>query len=278
MIGLNLRPWLERRVFKALIPVVVAGLVAACATVPLTGRSQLNLLSDAQLFKMSLDNYREVLSKSKLSQDQAKVAMVRRVGGRIAGAAEDFLRENGLEHEIDKYKWEFNLIEDAKTVNAWCMPGGKIAVYTGLLPITKDETGLAVVMGHEVAHALAKHGNERMSQALLVQLGGIALSVALSEKPQQTRELYLAAFGAGATIGIMLPYSRRHEYEADRIGLTIMAKAGYDPRAAVGLWERMNEVGKGARPPEFLSTHPAPESRIEYIKEFIPEALEYYRG
>jgi len=133
------------------------------------------------------------------------------------------------------------------------------------------------VVGHEVAHALAKHGNERMSQALLIQMGGIALAVALAEKPQQTRELYLAAFGAGATVGILLPYSRQHEYEADRIGLTIMAKAGYDPRAAVGLWERMNEASKGKRPPEFLSTHPAPESRIEYIKEFIPEAMEYYR-
>jgi len=278
MTWLKSRHWKNRRLFKALILAAMAVLVTACATVPLTGRSQLNLLSDAQLSKMSLDSYREILGNSKLSQDREKVAMVRRVGAKIAQAAEDFLRENRLEHEIDKYQWEFNLIEDDKTINAWCMPGGKIAVYTGILPITKDETGLAVVVGHEVAHALAKHGNERMSQALLIQMGGIALAVALSEKPKQTRDLYLAAFGAGATVGILLPYSRQHEYEADRIGLTIMAKAGYDPRAAVGLWERMNEVGKGKRPPEFLSTHPAPESRIEYIKDFIPEALEYYQG
>lgn len=253
-------------------------LVSACATVPLTGRSQLRLLSDSQMMKMSLASYREVLKKSKLSKDKKKVAMVRRVGKRIAGAAEDFLRENHLAHEIANYKWAFNLIKADKTVNAWCMPGGKIAVYTGLLPISRDETGLAVVMGHEVAHALAKHGNERMSQALLVQMGGVALAVALSEKPAETQALFMAAFGVGTTIGVILPFSRRHEFEADRIGLTLMAKAGYDPRAAVGLWQRMKKAGQGKRPPEFLSTHPAPDSRIEAIKGFIPEALRHYKS
>lgn len=253
-------------------------LVSACATVPLTGRSQLRLLPDSQMMRMSLASYREVLKKSKLSQDKKKVAMVRRVGKRIAGAAGDFMRENHLAHEINNYKWEFNLIKDDKTVNAWCMPGGKIAVYTGLLPISRDEAGLAVVMGHEVAHALAKHGNERMSQALLVQMGGVALAVALSEKPAETQALFMAAFGVGTTVGVMLPFSRRHEYEADRIGLTLMAKAGYDPRAAVGLWQRMKKAGKGKRPPKFLSTHPAPDSRIEAIKGFIPEALRHYNS
>jgi predicted Zn-dependent protease len=158
------------------------------------------------------------------------------------------------------------------------MPGGKIAFYTGILPITQDENGVAVVMGHEVAHALAKHGNERMSQGLLVQLGGMALAVAISEKPKATKNLFMVAFGLGAQLGIILPYSRRHEYEADRIGLTLMAKAGYHPRAAVGLWERMRDMSKGKRPPELLSTHPLPQSRIEYIKSYIPEAMRHYKG
>jgi predicted Zn-dependent protease len=204
--------------------------------------------------------------------------MIRRVGGRIARATEQFLVENGLGHEVSGYQWEFNLIQDDDTINAWCMPGGKIAFYTGILPITRDETGVAVVMGHEVAHAVAKHGGERMSQGLLVQLGGVALAVAMSSKPAETQNLFMSAYGLGATVGLVLPFSRQHEYEADRIGLTLMARAGYDPRAAVGLWERMNEISKGkGAPPEFLSTHPAPTSRIQYIQEFLPEAMQYYR-
>ena len=253
-------------------------LLVGCATVPLTGRTQLNIMGDQQLSQLSLTQYRELLQKSKLSTNRTQVAMVRRVGSRIARACEQFLRMNGLESEIKNYQWEFNLIDDPKTVNAFCMPGGKIAVYSGILPICKNETGLAVVMGHEVAHALAKHGNERMSQALLIQLGGIALAVALAEKPAATQTAFLAAFGLGATVGIMLPYSRSHEYEADRIGLTLMAMAGYDPHAAVGLWQRMDAQSKGkSKPPEFLSTHPVPASRIEFIKKYIPEAMKYYR-
>lgn len=269
---------IQRRFVGGLVVLtVVLAVLAGCATVPLTGRSQLSLVSEPELLKMSLQNYKEVLGKAKLSQDPEKVAMVRRVGQRIARATEEFLAESGLGQEIQNYAWEFNLIEDDKTVNAWCMPGGKIAVYTGLLPITRDETGLAVVVGHEVAHAVANHGGERMSQTLLVQLGGVALAVALAEKPRETQNLYLAAFGAGATVGILLPFSRSHEAEADRIGLTLMAKAGYDPQAAVGLWERMNDLSKGKRPLELLSTHPAPASRIDNIKAFLPEAMSYYR-
>jgi predicted Zn-dependent protease len=225
---------------------------------------------------LSLDQYDKVIRQSRLSGDRKKVSMVRRVGKRIASAAEDFLRRSGREHDINDYKWEFNLIEDKKTVNAWCMPGGKVAVYTGILPYTRNERGLAVVIGHEVAHAIARHGNERMSQALLVNLGGMALSVALAEEPSLTRQLSLAAFGLGASVGILLPYSRTHESEADRIGLTLMAMAGYDPREAVPFWRRMNKKA-GARPPAFLSTHPAPDTRIEDIKTHIPEAMTYYR-
>lgn len=259
------------------LSILLGALLAACATVPLTGRTQLNLVSDSQLMQMSLTNYDKILKESKLSRNQKQTAMVRRVGGRIARAAEEFLRENGLEAEIKNYQWEFNLIEDDKMVNAWCMPGGKVAVYTGLLPVAQNETGLAVVMGHEIAHAMARHGNERMSQSLLVALGGVALAVALHDQPAQTRNLYLAAYGAGATVGVMLPYSRHHETEADRIGLTIMAKAGYDPREAVPFWNRMNKAAGGKRPPEFLSTHPAPASRIQDIQRFLPEAMKHYR-
>jgi predicted Zn-dependent protease len=255
---------------------VILFLFVACAEVPITHRKGLHLVPQSELLTLSLREYDQVLKKSKLSTDQKKVQMVRRVGERIARASEAFLRDSGRESQIQDYKWEFNVIKDDKMVNAWAMPGGKVAVYTGILPITQDETGLAVVMGHEVAHAMADHGNERMSQGLLASMGGIALSVALSKKPQQTRELFMTAFGVGATVGLLLPYSRLHESEADRIGLMLMARAGYDPKEAVPFWERMNKK-EGPRPPEFLSTHPAPASRIANLKVYIPEALPYYQ-
>ena len=255
---------------------VLVFFLVSCAEVPLTKRKSLNLLPKSHLFSLSLQQYSKVLKESKLSRDQKKVQLVRRVGNRIAVAAEGFLKDSGLGWQVKDYKWEFNLIDDDKTVNAWCMPGGKVAVYTGILPITKNENGLAVVLGHEVAHAIANHGNERMSQALIVNMGGVALSVALAEKPKSTRNMFMMAFGAGATVGFLLPYSRVHESEADRIGLMIMARAGYDPREAVPFWQRMNEKA-GPRPPEFLSTHPAPASRIANIKSYIPEALPYYQ-
>ncbi len=263
-------------VFK--LTIIMAGLffLAACAEVPVTKRKGLHIVPTSDLLALSFQQYDEVIKKSKLSTDQKKIQMVRSVGERIARSAEAFLKDSGRGNQIAHYKWDFNLIEDDKMVNAWCMPGGKVAVYTGILPYTQDETGLAVVMSHEVAHAVAEHGNERMSQALLANMGGMALSVALANKPSQTRELSMAAFGAGATVGFLLPYSRLHESEADRIGLMFMARAGYDPRAAIPFWERMNKKA-GPKPPEFLSTHPAPESRIGNIKTFIPEALPYYQ-
>ena len=201
----------------------------ACATVPLTERKSLRFIPDSELLSLSFQQYSEVLKKSKLSNDPMKVQRVRRVGERIARASEEFLRESKMEEDIKNYKWDFNLIEDDKVVNAWCMPGGKVAVYTGILPLTQDETGLAVVMGHEVAHAMAKHGNERMSQALLVQLGGVSLSLALSKEPALTQQIFMGVYGVGSQVGVMLPYSRLHESEADRIGLVLMAKAKYDP-------------------------------------------------
>ena len=260
---------------------IIAGLVLiifllSCTTVPLTGRSGLNLVPDSEIVTMSYQQYSDVLKKAKLSNNPTQVQMVKRVGGKIAIAAESFLRESGAGADVAQYKWEFNLIEDDKVVNAWCMPGGKVAVYTGILPVARDETGLAVIMGHEIAHAIAKHGNERLSQSLLVQFGGIGLSAALSSQAAATQQLFLQLYGVGSNVGYMLPYSRLHENEADRIGLVLMAKAGYDPRAAVGLWQRMSAQG-GGRSLEFLSTHPAPATRIANIESLIPEAMRYYQ-
>lgn len=261
---------------RVVVAFIFCFLLAACATVPLTERKSLSLIPNSELVSLSNDEYVKVLKESKLSTDQQKVQMVTRVGKRIATAAEGFLKESGAGDKIKDYQWEFNVIEDDKTVNAWCMPGGKVAVYTGILPFTRDEAGLAVVLGHEVAHAIAEHGNERMSEALLAQLGGVALAVALAKQPEETSQLFMAAYGVTANVGVLLPYSRLHESEADRIGLTLMAKAGYDPNEAVRFWQAMSAQG-GSRPPTLLSTHPAPESRIEKIKSYIPEAMRYYK-
>ncbi|MFW6237098.1 MAG: M48 family metallopeptidase [Desulfosudaceae bacterium] len=189
---------------------------------------------------------------------------------------ERYFAANGLAQQLDNYRWEFHLVQD-NAANAWCMPGGKVVVYTGILPLTRDETGLAVVMGHEIAHAVARHGSERMSQALVAQLGGMALSRALAEKPEATQSLWMAAYGVGTQFGLLLPYSRLHEKEADHLGLIFMAMAGYDPRAAVDFWGRMAEQGAGRKPPEFLSTHPSDQTRINQIKKLLPEAMSYYR-
>lgn len=203
---------------------------------------------------MSFQQYDEFLKANKLSNNQQQTAMVKSVGQKIRGAVERYMADNKMSHRLDGYNWEFNLVESPEA-NAWCMPGGKVVVYTGILPITKNEGGLAVVMGHEIAHAIAKHGDERMSQGLLTELGGTALSVALEQKPEKTKQLWMTAFGIGAQVGVLLPYSRLHESEADHLGLIFMAMAGYDPNIAVNFWERMAKQG-GAKPPEFLSTHP----------------------
>ena len=264
------------RCFMTLMPIVAMLMLFSCTTVPLTERKGLQLVPESQLLSMSFDQYSALLKKSKLSNDREEVKMVRRVGKGIARASEEVMGDYGRASEIKKYRWEFNLIEDDKTVNAFCMPGGKVGVYTGILPVAQDENGLAVVMGHEVAHAIAKHGNERMSQGLMAQFGAVALSVALSSHPGATSDIFMQAYGLGANVGVLLPYSRLHESEADRIGLILMAKAGYDPREAVPFWQRMNKKG-GGRPPEFLSTHPAPETRIKQLQTLIPEAMQYYK-
>lgn len=271
----------RKKITKALIQGALWALllsVVSCAEVPITHRQSLHLVPDSHLMSLSYQEYNQVLHKSHLSADPQAVAMVRRVGARIAQAAETFLREAGQGGTLQNYHWEFNLIQDDQTVNAWVMPGGRAAVYSGILRYTQDETGLAVVLGHEVGHAIAGHGNERMSQGLLAQLGGVALSVALATQPQQAQSLFMAAYGAGATYGVLLPYSRLEESEADRIGLILMARAGYDPRQAVPFWQRMAAQEGRKQSPEFLSTHPATQSRIDAISRVIPEALQYYKA
>ncbi len=256
---------------------LVAYYLLSCETVPITGRTQLSLVPDSQLIAMSLDYYKDFLSKHKLSNNAEQTQQVKNVGRKIQNAVTQYFAQRGLSYRVADYKWEFNLVED-KEANAWCLPGGKVVVYTGILPITKDDTGLAVVMGHEIAHAIANHGNERMSQGLLVQMGGIALSEALTQQPTATRSLFLNAYGIGAQVGALLPYSRLQESEADRLGLIFMAMAGYDPNAAVAFWERMQaQARKGSAPPEILSTHPADLTRINNIKSYIPEAMSYRR-
>jgi len=258
-----------------LITIFSGNIITSCSTVPITGRQQFNMLPESQLVGMSLTSYKQFLSENKLSTDANKTKLVKDVGNKIATSVEQYLKANGLESRLRDFDWEFNLVED-DIPNAWCMPGGKVVFYTGILPYTKTEAGLAVVMGHEIAHAVARHGNERMSQALLIQTGGLALSVALDQKPEETRNLFLMAYGVGTTVGLSLPYSRAHETEADKLGLIFMAMAGYNPEEAIEFWERMENAG-GQRPPEFLSTHPSGQTRIRDLKAFMPEAMKYYK-
>jgi len=257
------------------LSIITAFSILSCSTVPLTGRSQLNLIPANEMLSLSYQQYDEFLNENKVSKDAKNTAMVKRVGTNIQYAVEEYLAQNNLSNRLEGYKWEFNLVEDEQ-VNAWCMPGGKVVVYTGILPVTKNEIGLAVVLGHEIAHAIAEHGNERMSQGLIQQLGGAALSVALRDKPQLTQDLFLTAYGVGSTVGI-LAYSRTQESEADHLGLIFMAMAGYNPGEAVNFWQRMAEINKGQKPPEFLSTHPSDETRINDIKKWLPDALKYYK-
>ncbi len=249
--------------------------LTSCSTVPFTGRQQFNMIPESQLVAMSMTNYNQFLGENKISTDRQKSEMVKRVGEKIAIAVGEYLEQNGLSSRIQGYNWEFNLV-DEDVPNAWCMPGGKVVVYTGILPYTQTEAGLAVVMGHEIAHAIARHGNERMSQALLIETGGLALAVAVDSKPDETKGLFMMAYGVGTSVGISLPYSRAHESEADKLGLIFMAMAGYIPQEAVDFWGRMAQSG-GQKPPEFLSTHPSDQTRIANLTAFLPEALKYYK-
>jgi predicted Zn-dependent protease len=251
--------------------------VSSCSTVALTGRKQINLVPDSEMLSASSQQYDQFMKENKPSSDAEQTERVKRVGARIQAAVEEYARQNNRTQDLSGYAWEFNLVE-SKEVNAWCMPGGKVVFYTGIMPVCQDDNGVAVVMGHEVAHAVAKHGSERMSQQLVVQMGGTALGAELSSKPQQTQQLWMSAFGAGAQYGLLLPFSRSQESEADHLGLIFMSMAGYDPHNAVTFWQRMAQATGGEKPPEFMSTHPADETRIKKIQDAMPEALKYYKA
>ena len=249
---------------------VAIGLLLAvpigCATVPVTGRKSFNLIPESQEQSLGLDSYRQILSESKVVESGPDLASVRRIGARIAAAS-----------DRPTYDWEFNLIKDDKVVNAFCLPGGKVAVYTGIMPVALNDAGLATVMAHEIAHAIARHGGERMTDDLAFQVGGMGLDALLNQKSTATRNVIMAAYGVGGQVGVLLPFSRSAESEADHIGLVYMAKAGYDPREAVRFWERMEREAGGQAPPEWLSTHPSQGSRVAQLQEWMPEALSYYK-
>ena len=261
---------------KFILLLFIASIFAGCTLNKVTGRKQLSLVPESELQLMAVSQYNAFLSENKVLNPASNkdAAMVDRVGARISNAITKYYSSQGKQSVIEGYKWEFNTI-DSKDINAWCMPGGKVVVYTGLLPVTQNETALAIVVGHEIAHAIAKHGSERMSQAMIQQLGGVALQVAIAQKPEETQNLFMQAYGIGSTVGAVLPWSRQQETEADQYGLIFAAMAGYNPQEAIPFWQRMSDAG-GAKPPEFLSTHPSDETRIRKLKQFMPEAMKYY--
>jgi predicted Zn-dependent protease len=268
----------KNAMIRKIVPLFLsAALLLSCTKNAVTGRNQFKLVPESEMQSLAGQQYQQFLSENKVVASTANkdAEMVRRVGQRISKVVEDYYAQKGLSGALDGYKWEYNLV-DSKEVNAWCMPGGKIVVYTGLLPMTQNEAALAVVMGHEVSHAIFQHGNERMSQGLVQQLGGVALSVAVANKPAETQNLFMTAYGLGSQVGILLPFSRKHELEADHYGLLWAAMAGYNPQEAIPLWQRM-AAGGGQKPPEFLSTHPDDGRRIEELQKYMPEALKYYK-
>jgi len=263
-----------KKTVRNLVFLLIGISILSCSKVPITGRKQLKLLPSSMMTEMGQSNYATFLKENPAVNPPTRQSFeVTNVGLRISQAVEKYMKDNGLSKKIEGYKWEFNVV-DSKDVNAWCMPGGKVVVYTGILPLTKDDAGLAVVMGHEIAHAIAEHGNERMSQELFVQAAGVGLDIYMQKQPQQTRNIFMSAYGVGSQLGI-LAYSRQHELEGDKLGLIFMAMAGYDPERAISFWQEMAKMG-GNKPPEFMSTHPSDERRIAQIQAFLPEAKKYY--
>lgn len=246
-------------------------MVMACTTNPFTGNKDLNFVSNSEIFPVAFQQYNQFLSENKVVKGTTAAQQVVSVGQKIRSAAERYLNAKGYQGYLEGYQWEYNLVEDP-AVNAWCMPGGKIVIYTGILPITKDEAGLATVMGHEVAHALVNHGAQRMSAAQLQQLGAVGVGVAASGQSEGTQQILMQAYGLGTEFGAMLPFSRKHENEADEIGLILMAVAGYNPDKAIEFWQRMEANSGGGAPPEFMSTHPSGATRISNIRKIAPRA------
>ena len=258
------------------ISITTSTLLFSCYKNAVTGKRSMTLMPESEMISMSVTEYDKFLAEHPpLGDNDDRVKLVRGCGTRIQKAVEKFLADKGASKDLEGFNWKFNVV-DENTVNAWCMPGGKVVVYTGLLPVTQDEQSLAVVMGHEIAHAIARHGNQRMSQGLLVQFGGAALSVALSQKPALTQQLFQQAYGLSTGLGT-LKYSRGDESEADKMGLIFAAMAGYNPEVAITFWERMATSSGGQKPPELLSTHPSDETRIKDLKAFMPEAKKYYK-
>lgn len=264
------------KIIKNFFAIVLLAIVISCATVPLTGRKQISLVGDSEINTSAAQSYKQLLSDpaTKVISGTNDAQSVKRVGTRLSAAIENYLKTNGYGDQYS-FNWEFNLIQ-SKEVNAWCMPGGKVAVYSGILPITMDDAGLATVMGHEIGHAIARHSAERISQQKAAQAGGVLVGAATSDKSGTTQSIINGLYGVGGQL-VLLKYSRNQESEADRLGLTFMAMAGYDPNSAVLFWQRMAAQNKGGAPPEFLSTHPADATRIQDIKNRIPEAMKYYR-
>jgi predicted Zn-dependent protease len=260
---------------KIILPILLGILLASCSTVLLSGRKQLLLVSDSEVLTSSFQSYKQFIDSVPASANKTQTALVKKVGKNISAVVEAYLNANGMSAEVANFAWEFNLVKDT-SVNAFCMPGGKVVVFEGILPITKNEVGLAVVLGHEIAHAVAKHSNERMSQQMVLQYGASITDALLTDKPATTRATINTIYGLGAQYGVMLPYSRKHEYEADQLGLIFLAMAGYDPNEAITFWERMAAQSKNA-PMEFMSTHPSDVNRIAKLKELLPEALKYYK-
>jgi Zn-dependent protease with chaperone function len=260
-----------------IFPVIIL-LALSCQRVAVTGRKQLNLVPNALIQSMAFTEYDSFLTATHiLPASNADTRMVQQVGTRIQKAVTAYMDQNNLGKQIKSFRWEYNLV-DENVVNAWCMPGGKVVVYTGLLPVTQNETALAVVMGHEIAHAVARHGNERMSEGLLIQMGGIVLEEALKEKKQETQLLFLSLYIVGSHLALALPNSRMQESEADKLGLIFMSMAGYDPNEAIPFWQRMAAVNPGGQLPEFLSTHPSDETRIKQLSAIIPGIrTQYYK-
>ena len=262
--------------FMLILLLAVSVFTNSCSTVPVTGRNQLSIIPASQLMSMSFQQYDQFLTENKVLKNTSQSVQIKRIGAKIQGAVEKYFKETNMSDHLDGYSWEFNLVE-SEQVNAWCMPGGKVVFYTGILPICKDDAGIATVMGHEIAHAIAEHGGERMSQSLILQLGGMGLQAALQNEPALTQQLAMTAFGIGSQVGVMLPFSRLHESEADHMGLIFMAMAGYNPNESVSFWQRMAAQKGGDTPPEFLSTHPSDQTRINDLKKLIPEAMQYYK-
>lgn len=258
---------------KVVILVLTVFLFVECSTVPITGRKRVNFVSDAQVLPASFAQYNSFLQENKVSNNRAMTNQVKNVGAKISAAVDRFMRANSMVEEANSYKWEFNLIDD-ETVNAWCMPGGKVVFYKGIMPICANEDGVAAVMGHEVAHAFAKHGQERMSQGQLQQIGGLAVALGTSGKSQESQQIWNMAFGIGSQLG-MLKFSRTHEQEADRLGLVFMIMAGYNGREAAEVWVRMSQRSGGGSTPQILSTHPSNASRIQDLRTYLPTARKF---